>query len=323
MSIIQTLIGSIVSSTSGGGGGGGGGGNTYNSWTVEWFQKSNSTQPSTFPRVFGVNSYPSQPIGFSLEGVYYGWKGGQGFNTNQSVTHNVWQHWVMVTDGINCSIYKDGVRTNYFAVDGTTPVTNPSVESYLYLGIDSDPANGYKGLITNFRIVKGQAMYDPTSSSIPVPAVPLTSNANTQLLLTAFDAGSLTQDTSAYGRIPAGDGNITYSADTPFTAAGPYTALYPVSDVNVLYILKTSYPDIANVRAGWSATADDFSGTVTNITATDPLYYILTINVASGSFGGALVTFTQPPLGGSIEFYTGSYGYIRYDAGTQWALDVV
>ena len=320
MSIVQALIGSIASSTSGGGGGGGGGG-TYNSWTVEWFQKSNPTQPSTFPRVFGVNAYPSQPIGFSLEGVYYGWKGGQGLNTSQTVTHNVWQHWVMVTDGINFSMYKDGVRNYYVAVNSTTPVTNPTSESYLYLGIDSDPANGYKGLITNFRIVKGQAMYDPTSSLLTVPVVPLASNANTQLLLKAFDAGSLTQDTSGYGRIPAGDGNITYSADTPFTASGPYTQFTNIYGGTTVDFGTDNYnADLLNVKAGWEVTDGVNTGTVTSDAYLLSEGYIR-INITFETTTTASYTFTQPALGGSIEFYTDGYGYIRYDAGTQWALD--
>ena len=293
----------------------------YNQWTIEWFQKSNPSQPSQFPRVFGIATYPSQSIGFSLEGQYYGWLANSGIATGIGITHNTWQHWALVSNGTVFSMYKDGSRVfstpraNYGQILNTV--------NDFYVGIDSAPTNGYKGLLTNFRVVKGQAMYDPTSSSILVPAVPLVSNANTELLLKAVDALNVDADSSSRSRVAAGVGNNAFSTDSPFTAAGPYTALYPSSNVNVLYILKTSYPDIANVRAGWSATADDFSGTVTNITATDPLYYILTINVASGSFGGALVTFTQPPLGGSIEFYTGSYGYIRYDAGTQWALDVV
>lgn len=318
MSIVQALIGSIVSSTSGGGGGG-----TYNSWTVEWFQKSNATQPSSFPRVFGVATYPSQPIGFSLESAYYGWKGGQGINTSQTIAHNVWQHWVMVSDGTYFAMFKDGVRTNYVAVVDTATVTNPSSESNFYVGVDSDPNNGYKGLITNFRVVKNQAMYDPNSSTLPVPAVPLTSNSNTQLLLKAFNEGSLTQDTSPNGRIPWGTGNIAHSADTPFTAAGPYTQFSNIYGGTTIDFGTSYYnADLLNVKAGWEVTDGVNTGTViSDAYLVEPGYIRININFETTTT--ASYTFTQPALGGSIEFYTSGYGYIAYDPGTQWALDVI
>ena len=300
---------------------------SYTPWTIEWWHKSNPSQPSQFPRVFGISTYPNQEIGFSLEGVYYAWVNGSAINTGVSVAHNLWQHWAIVSSETTLSIYKDGNRVV------TTPRSNygiiDDIASDFYVGIDSASSNGFKGLITNFRVVKGQGMYDPTQSTLTVPTVPLWGNTSTELLLKAAGAGSVYTDSSVRGRTPLGIGSNAFSSDTPFTVptpAGPYTQFSNSSAATVggNYIIfnGSNYnADLLNVKTGWTVTNGTLSGTVVgDAVESEPgtiemMVDFIPVNLTSW-------TFTQYQVGGSIEFYTSTYGMIAYDNGTEWAFDL-
>jgi len=302
----------------------------YNAWTIEWFQKSNSSQPSQFPRVFGVATYPSQSIGFSIEGTYYSWVAGAGIPLNAgSITHNAWQHWAMVSDGTTLSVYRNGARV------ATAPRTNYgqilNAINDFYVGIDSNASNGYKGLITNFRVVKGLAMYDAGSDTITVPTAPLGSNAYTELLLRSTNIGNVYTDSSSRARIPAGTNANAFSSDTPFiapTPAGPYTQYTNQYSSGGGYIGGSidfsggNYnADLLNVKAGWIVTNGATSGYVVN-DAYEIIPGTIRIDLSIVTTSAATWTFTQYQVGGSIEFYTSSsYGMLRYLNSTAWALD--
>lgn len=323
MSIVQALIGSISSTPGGGGGGGGGGNNTFLPWTVEWFSKGISPQFTGAPRIFAVSAYPNESIGFSSEGFDYAWVGGApGISTGVSSVDGAWQHWAIVSDANYLGIFRDGTRLVYQARERMVADSTNS----LYVGISSSPTTGYRGYITNFRIVKGEAMYDPGVSSLNVPAVPLVSNANTELLLKATDNGSTATDSSSRARTPWGQGGFAWSSESPFTAQGPYTQSTNIWASNSLVdFTGANYnADLLNVKAGWTVTDGTTTGTVTsNATETSPGYIRIGISFSRDSPG--TWTFTQPAIGGSIQMYVNGqeYGYIGYDAGTQWALDVV
>lgn len=318
MSVHQTIIGSIASM---------GGGSPppppllFNSWTVEWFSKGITPQLSGAPRIFAVGAYPNESIGFSSEGFDYAWVGGApGISTGVNSVDGAWQHWAIVSDANYLGIFRDGTRLVYQARERM--VTN-STDS-LYVGISSQPTTGYRGYITNFRIVKGQAMYNPNSSSLYVPKVPLTNNGNTELLLKATDNTNTATDSSGRNRTPWGQGGFAWSSESPFTAAGPYTQFTNVWGSDVIDFTGPYYnADLMNVRVGWTVT----DGTTTGTVVADPIDLggYIRITVSWNSTGPATWTFTQPALGGSIEMYSNgvNYGYIGYTGGTQWALDVV
>ena len=320
MPITQILL-TATAAQGGGGGGGGGGGNTYNSWTVEWFNKGITPQLVGAPRIFAVASYPAESIAFSSEGFDYAWVGGApGISTGVSSTDGAWQHWAMVSNGSYLGVFRNGQRLVYSARER---MVSDSTNS-LYVGISSSPTTGYRGYITNFRIVKGQAMYDPGLSNITVPVVPLTSNANTELLLNAMDTNTTAVDSSGRARSPWGQGGFSWSSQTPFTPASPVSVSPYASFQNtIIYVDSTTYPDIANVQSGWTFSSANYSGTVVGVVS-GPTYSII-VNVTAGALDSGNVTFTQPALGGSIEMFSNSvnYGYLGYDAGLQWALDVV
>jgi hypothetical protein len=298
---------------------------SYTPWTIEWWHKSNPTQFVSFPRVFGVAGYPTQEIGFSLEGTYYAWINGSAVSTGVPVVHNVWQHWVMVNSGTTISIYKDGARVSIS--NRSTYGLIDNIADDLFVGKDQTLNTGFKGLITNFRVVKGEAMYDASQSTITVPTIPLWSNSNTELLLRAVDSGNLITDSSNRNRISVGSGGNAFSSDTPFTAptpASPVTVTQPQSwndSINTLYISRTTYPAIDDVQTGWSFVADNYTATVISaVTAFDLRTIVVSIN--SGVMDGAVGTFTQYQVGGSIEMYTSTAGYVTFDNGREWAFDL-
>jgi hypothetical protein len=204
--------------------------------------------------------------------------------------------------------------TEYFSAANSDLITDSSTP--LYVGTGETGAGVYKGYITNLHIMKGVAKY--TGNFTP-PTSPIVATTGSVFLMNASNSGAPFTD-SVGGKVTVGvTGSPAHSSDSPFTALGPYTAMYPASSGNTMYILKTSYPDIENVQAGWAATSDDFSGTVTSRTSTDPLYHIVTINITSGALGAAPVTFTQPGLG---SVYFDGTSYVNYSASTDWAMDV-
>jgi hypothetical protein len=296
----------------------------YTPWTIEWWHKSNPTQPSQFPRLFALGSFPHE-IGFSMESIFYGWIAGNAIGTGLGRVHNTWQHWAIVSNGTTISIYKDGVfaigsnRSNAGLIDNIT--------DNLFIGSESGGSNGFKGLITNFRVVKGQAMYDPTQSTITVPTIPLWSNSNTELLLRAVDSGSLTTDSSSRNRISVGTGSNAFSSDTPFTTptpAGPVIITQGQSwnpELTTLYIDRATFPSIDDVQPGWTFVSANYTATVVSaVTAFDLRNIVLSIN--SGAMDGSIGTFTQYQVGGSIELFTGNAGYIAFDNGREWAFDL-
>ena len=86
---------------------------------------------------------------------------------------NTWHHIALVRSGTTLSLYIDGVR------EGTA--TNSTNLSHNILKITNN-VSGIRSYISNFRVVKGTAVYDPTQTTLSVPTAPLTAITNTSLL---------------------------------------------------------------------------------------------------------------------------------------------
>lgn len=293
--------------------GGGGGGGSAGDFTFEWFQKVEDN-PGQNPRPWSIGLYPTQIISVSYEGHIndYYWINSNvvGF-TAQDHRGQGWRHMAYVRRSGTVYGYING--TEYFSAANTDLITNTTTP--LYVGTGEIAAGTYKGYITNLHIMRGVAKY--TGNFTP-PTTPIVATTGSIFLMNASDNGNPFYD-SVGGKVTQGvTGSPAHSSDSPFAALGPYTAMYPVSNPTTVYILKASYPDIENVQAGWSATADDFSGTVTNRTSTDPLYHTVTMNITSGEPSGASVTFTQPAQG---SIYFDGTSYVNYGASADWAMD--
>lgn len=182
-------------------------------FTVEWFQYW--TNNADFPRPFSIGSYLSSNISIavSYEGVTYFWNGMTPVQVSASVPPlNTWTHVAIVgTGGTNIRIYIGGTRVYNAALSYN--YTNTSTA----LAIGNETARtstaAFNGSITNFRWVKGTAVYSGTS--ITVPTQPLTAISGTQLLLLATNETDVVKDSSTANRTPTNTG-ITYSSTSPF-----------------------------------------------------------------------------------------------------------
>ena len=107
---------------------------------------------------------------------------------------NQWNHWAVSRSGSNLSVFINGVRalTTSSAGGTFTACTNASYPNLInggYLGHSS--AYPFGGYISDVRVVKGTAVYDPTSSTCTVPTAPLTAITNTKLLLNMADGQAI------------------------------------------------------------------------------------------------------------------------------------
>ena len=180
-------------------------------FTIEWFQFW--TDDGNFPRVFSVGSYPAADIAISYEGVTYFWINGsptQIYNTVPPL--NTWTHIAIVgSGGTTVRFYVNGTRQynaslSYSFIDSSTT---------LAIGNETtrDAISAFNGRITNFRWVKGTALY--SAATITVPTQPLTAISGTQLLLLASNAANVVKDSSSANRTPTNTG-VSYSSTTPF-----------------------------------------------------------------------------------------------------------
>jgi hypothetical protein len=91
-----------------------------------------------------------------------------------------------VKSGSTVSIFQNGTRT------GTITDTNSysNTTDAVTIGTDRNLAGAqFNGYISNVRLVKGTAVYNPTLSTLTVPTAPLTAITNTSLLLLGTNAG--------------------------------------------------------------------------------------------------------------------------------------
>ena len=175
-----------------------GGGNSYNfsssvdSWisfpgsqdwavgtgdfTLEWFgYQTNTTQ---FQRVFSVGDYPNIKIGVSIESsTFYYWANNSfRYSSAGATSVNTWYHWAVVRASGTTRIYRDGsLRGTSFA--DTNNITENATS--LYIGNTNTPATNaaWVGYITNFRWVKGLAVYTG-NFTVPTSALTATASSN-------------------------------------------------------------------------------------------------------------------------------------------------
>ena len=133
-------------------------------------------------------------------------------SSSQYPTINQWNHVVLERDGSNNnSVYLNGSRVIY---------TNGAIKLGLNGGnnfvIGQIERGSFTGYISNFRLVRGSAIYSGTSITVPTSPLTLTTASGTvrSLLLMKTEAGLFTDETG--GQIFTSPGTYSFSSDSPF-----------------------------------------------------------------------------------------------------------
>jgi hypothetical protein len=190
-------------------------------FTIEWFQYW--TDDSNFQRPFSIGSFAENDVNIAVSyegseegGVIYFWERQNNpiAVNNELPPLNAWTHIAIVgTGGNGIAFYINGTRTfnneeeGYDFNDTTTALS---------IGNETEPVENigaFNGQITNFRWVKGTALY--SGASLTVPTQPLTAVSGTQLLLLATNSTDFLKDSSPANRTPTNNG-ATFSTTTPF-----------------------------------------------------------------------------------------------------------
>jgi hypothetical protein len=198
-------------------------------FTIEWFQYRTDTSPHT--RIFSVGSYSNAQIAISIENNlgYIFWRGGTSHLDNiipddrVIETLNTWVHIAVTRQGETLRGFLNGElvasfsdNTNFTEYNNDFTIGN---EGTAGLGTN------YEGFITNFRVVKGEALY---TANFNIPTSPISNVDGTELLLLSSLEGNFTVD-SAKSRTVKGSNKVNYSIESPFeevvVCLGPQTGI--------------------------------------------------------------------------------------------------
>lgn len=126
-----------------------------------------------------------------------------------AMTTGSWFHIVAVRSGTTLSLFKNGSR-----VATATNSSNFTTGTINRIGWNGFSAY-FDGYLSNLRIVKGTAVYSPSSTTITVPTSPLTAITNTQLLLLTAQQAPF-RDSSSNNFTVTANGNAAGSGLEPF-----------------------------------------------------------------------------------------------------------
>jgi len=191
-------------------------------YTIEcWLYNTNSSWVSSKSSVLGGNLQRCFSVFFNnattLTTDLYGIGEEQKTYNFPAVSLNAWHHFALVRDNNKIeTLFIDGAKSTSCS-GGTSIVNGQQVNASNYDGISAWVGRTYegywKGYFTNYRIVVGSTVYDPTLSSITQPTSQLTSVTNTQYLMLG---SSITTDTAG-AQIVTNNGAITLdSSKKPF-----------------------------------------------------------------------------------------------------------
>jgi len=182
-------------------------------FTIEWFQYQ--TDSNSWPRIFAMGSTASNNVhlAVSLEGdVFYFWHkdsataisfGSIGSYKNQ------WVHFAISRSGSNLKVFKNGIQLGSTLNNNTNFNNAPTDLVIGNEGANQTSAAAYGGWISNFRWVKGTAVY---TNNFTAPIIPLdTTPSTTKLLLLANSNATVTTDSSSSART-ATVNNITWQS---------------------------------------------------------------------------------------------------------------
>ena len=185
-------------------------------FTIEWFQRmSPSSGTSLAQRVFSMGSYPDTTIGVSIEDTPHTFMWWYDNGPVQRIVGNCalnsnWNHYAVSRSGTTTRFFENGEQ---LGSDFTDPTDYNDRENSLCIGneladLTYTPFNGY---ISNFRWIKGTALY---TGNFSVPSAPLTAVSNTKLLLLAQTNDTAVIDSSGLDKVVVQNG-VTWAISTP------------------------------------------------------------------------------------------------------------
>ena len=182
-------------------------------FTVEWFMYKLG---DGHPRVFSIGDDTNAKFGVSIEGsgsgmALYVWANeGSGHNWTIGNVDNGWHHFALVRSGGTMTLYKDGSAVGIAQADATNINATPNLD--FYIGTDGvTSGDTFNGIITNFRWTNAKVY----SAPFTVSTVPLTSLAQTKLLLLGGSIYNPVVDSSGIGN-NLDYNNITWTSGSPF-----------------------------------------------------------------------------------------------------------
>lgn len=146
-------------------------------FTLEFWARPNASQSNAVDSVFGYQAFGTR---LYRNGSTWTCEVGNGTSNYFSLTATVsaadWQHIAFVRSGSTFSLYKDGVLASTNTTSGSLGTTSRA----LMIGLDvTGGTQRFGGSISNFRIVKGRAVY--TANFTP-PAGPLLITGDTTFM---------------------------------------------------------------------------------------------------------------------------------------------
>ncbi len=131
-------------------------------------------------------------------------------------TNNAWNHLVAVRDASNnAALFLNGVRV----ASGT--ITTSFGQNGFSLGSDNGSASSFlDGYLSNVRLVKGTAVYNPTSTTLTVPTAPLTAISGTSLLTCQSNRFI---DNSSNNFTITRNGDVRVTKESPFLPTAAYS----------------------------------------------------------------------------------------------------
>jgi hypothetical protein len=157
-------------------------------WTIEGWMYMNSLGASTCLANRGVYvSVYSFFAGTNGNTLYYeagtgGWAATGYSSSANAVVAGQWNHVAFVRSGTSLFMYSNGTRV----FSQTVGSVGANVNAPMWVGQYLGGTAGLNGYMTDFRFVKGTAIY--TGATYTVPTAPLTAVANTSLLLNYTNA---------------------------------------------------------------------------------------------------------------------------------------
>jgi hypothetical protein len=185
-------------------------------FTIEfWVFPTSATGTQVYLDQRAGSATSAAPTIYTISGTIYYYVSGSNRITGGTVTTNQWSHIALCRSGTSTKLFINGVQTGSTYTDSTTYVTAP-----VRIGDGNDGAGPYPypGYVSNFRIVKGTALY--TAAFTP-PTAPLTAITNTSLL-TCQSNRFIDNSTNAFAITV--NGNTSVQRFSPFNPTAPYAA---------------------------------------------------------------------------------------------------